>query len=72
MCQAVDEMRKDWKAEGKAEFMLQLLCSRGEVSEYMDDKIIGVKNLDTLDMWFRKAIRVETVQQFEEEIMKDG
>ena len=62
MCQAVDEMRSDWKAEGKAEFILQLLCDKGEVSGDLTEKVMEEKNFDTLNTWFQIAVRVENVQ----------
>lgn len=67
MCQAVDEMRSDWKAEGKAEFILQLLYDKGEVSGDLTEKIMEEKNFDTLNTWFQIAVRVKTVQQFARE-----
>ena len=54
------------KANGKAEDILQLLKDLGDVSAELSEKIMGEKDLDTLNRWLKTAAKAESLQQFEE------
>ena len=52
------------KIEGKAEFILSLLSDLGDIPESLKEKILREKNLETLDKWFKIAIKAETIEDF--------
>lgn len=56
------------KAEGKAEFILSLLSDLGDIPESLKEKILREKNLETLDKWFKIAIKAETIEDFSSQI----
>ena len=56
------------KIEGKAEFILSLLSDLGDIPESLKEKILREKNLETLDKWFKIAIKAETIEDFSSQI----
>ncbi len=54
------------KAEGKAEFILELLEEAGSVSEELREKIMEQTDLAVLRQWHKLAAKSESVEQFEE------
>lgn len=56
------------KIEGKAEFILSLLSDLGDIPESLKEKILKEKNLETLDKWFKIAIKAETIEDFSSQI----
>ncbi|MCM1101641.1 MAG: hypothetical protein NC079_07910 [Clostridium sp.] len=72
MCQAVREMRQDWKAEGrtegKIEAILDFLGELGEIPRELAERIKSQTDLETLSLWCKAAARAQSLQQFEERI----
>ena len=60
----VQETRRISKAEGKAEFILELLEDIGTVPEDVKARILKERDLDTLGQWRRAAARAKSVEQF--------
>lgn len=60
----VQETRRISKAEGKAEFILELLEDIGTVPEDVKARILKERDLDTLGQWRRAAARAESAEQF--------
>ena len=65
----VQETRRISKAEGKAEFILELLEDIGTVPEDVRTRILKEKNTDILSQWHRAAARAESVEQFAAECL---
>lgn len=65
----VQETRRISKAEGKAEFILELLEDIGTVPEDVKARILKERDLDTLGQWHRAAARAESVEQFAAECL---
>lgn len=55
------------KAEGKAEYTLQLLETLGEVPQELREKITSERNIEILDRWHLSAARADSIQQFREQ-----
>lgn len=68
MCNALDELIADGKAEGKAvgkaEFIIDLLEEYGIVPENLKTTILMQTDLSVLKDWFRLAIHVKSVDEF--------
>lgn len=62
----IDEERADAKAEGKAEMVLELLESLGNIPEELYRKIKAERDIEVLNGYFKLALRVESVEQFME------
>ncbi len=60
----VQETRRISKAEGKAEFILELLEDIGTVPEDVRTRILKEKNTNILSQWHRAAARAESAEQF--------
>ncbi|MFC8389465.1 MULTISPECIES: hypothetical protein [unclassified Streptomyces] len=55
--QTAQQLRAEGRAEGEAKAVLVLLGHRGvEVSEENRERIAGCRDLDTLHVWFIRAI----------------
>ncbi|MCM1056107.1 MAG: hypothetical protein NC517_00645, partial [Firmicutes bacterium] len=61
-----DYVREEGKVEGKAEAVLELLSSKGPISEELEQKIRRQQDMDILRSWLLAAAAVETVREFEE------
>lgn len=59
-----DYVRRQGRAEGKAEYVLQLLAVKGPVSRELEQIIYGQKNMDILNNWHLLASRAESVEAF--------
>lgn len=70
LCTALEEMIRAGemrgKTEGKAEDILELLEELGFVSEELQKRIMGEKNLEVLKKWHIQAARVGSVKRFQE------
>ena len=64
MCTALEEMIQEGKAEGKAEDILDILGGLGFVPYDLERRIMEEKNIDTLRIWLKRAIKVKTVEEF--------
>lgn len=62
--------RKEGKAEEKkasrVEFILRVLEMKGDVDEKTRKRIEEEPDVDLLDIWFTKALKANTVQEFEQ------
>ena len=56
--------KEEGRAEGKAEFILELLEDIGTVPEDVKARILKERDLDTLGQWRRAAARAKSVEQF--------
>lgn len=59
------------KAEGKAEDILELLEEYGIVSEELKEVIYAQTDLEVLKKWFKIAIKVTSIEEFEEKISEE-
>ena len=66
MCTMLNKMISDGEARGRAEDILVLLGELGVVPEKLCERIMGEKNLEVLQVWFRQALHSETIGQFQE------
>ena len=60
----VQATRKESKAEGKAEDVVDLLSELGPVPEKILQRIMEETNLETLKRWLKTAARADSLQQF--------
>ena len=69
-----EEMLKDefkaGKAEGKIEGIIDHLSDIGIVSQALEDKLTMVSDRETLRILVKKAARVSSIEEFEEELDK--
>ena len=73
-----EEMLKDeFKAgeirgeiKGKREDIIDLLYDAGVISQVLEDKLAKVSNVETLRILHKKAARVSSIEEFEEELDK--
>lgn len=56
------------KTEGKAESILLLLSDFGIVSKELQEKVMGETDVQKLMKWIKLAARVESIEQFQEEM----
>ncbi|MBQ8813301.1 MAG: hypothetical protein IJZ85_02215 [Lachnospiraceae bacterium] len=56
------------KAEGKAEMIVYILRERGEVSQELVREIMSERDLNKLEIWFKLALKVDTVDRFVQEM----
>lgn len=72
MCQAIEEMIEDGRTEGRLEGCVQMLRvvlgKIGTISEELEKKIVGEKDLNVLTIWCRKALEARDMQEFEDSI----
>lgn len=62
---AEDEyVRDEGIAIGKAEYVLQLLNTLGDVPQDLRDKITSERNIEILDRWHLSAARADSISQF--------
>lgn len=68
MCEALQEMIMDGKAEGraegKAESVLELLRELGDVPEELQARIMAQQDFDILNKWLKLAARADSVEDF--------
>ncbi len=60
--------KTEGKAEGKAESILLLLSDLGIVSKELQEKVMGETDAQKLTKWIKLAARVESIEQFQEEM----
>ena len=58
------EGKSEGRAEGKAESVLLLLKLKGNVPEYLKERILAETNGALLEAWLRAAAEAETVEAF--------
>lgn len=56
--------KAEGRAEGKAEFVLELLEDIGTVPEDVKTRILKERDLVTLGQWRKSAARAKSVEQF--------
>ena len=57
-------VRKEGKAEGKAEDIIELLTDLGPISEELEQRIKKEMNLDLLTKWHKLAAKAESIEEF--------
>ncbi len=63
--------KAEGKAEGQAEYILDLLEDLGTVPEDLKNRIMQERNTDTLRKWHKVAARAATLEEFEEKIKQN-
>ena len=56
--------RAEGKAEGKAEYIIDLLEELGSISDELREKIMTEKNLEILDKWHKLAAKAKSMEEF--------
>lgn len=59
--------RENGKAEGKAEFVIELLENLGEIPDSLRERILSESDLSLLKKWFSEAVKAKTVGEFMEQ-----
>lgn len=59
--------RENGKAEGKAEFVIDLLENLGEIPDSLRERILSESDLSLLKKWFSEAVKAKTVGEFMEQ-----
>ena len=62
----VQETRRISRAEGKAEFLIEILEDIGPVPEEVKTRILSERDPEQLKKWRRAAVKAESVEQFVE------
>ena len=60
----LNDERREGRAEGKAEAVIEFLNDITSVSEDLKEIIMNEKNLDTLNRWLKLAAKATSVEQF--------
>ena len=69
MCKALEDMRNDALAEGKAQSVLELLTYLpGMISESLRTSILGERDSDTLSNYLRLAATSSSVEEFSSQL----
>ena len=58
------------KIEGKIEYIIDYLSDVGSVSQTLEDKLFMISDKETLRILHKKAARVSSIEEFEEELDK--
>ena len=58
------EMLRDERAEGKAEYIIDLLEELGSISDELREKIMTEKNLEIRDKWHKLAAKAKSMEEF--------
>lgn len=56
------------KAEGKAEFLVEMLEEKGNISDELRKKILSEKDIEILKQWMKLAMSVSALFEFEEKM----
>lgn len=68
MCKAIEDLKNEGRAEGRAECIIDLLEGYGTVSAGLRKRIMGQSDLNVLKSWFKTALSVENVEAFSSQI----
>lgn len=60
--------RKEGKAEGKVDAIIELLEDLGSIPEALKTQLEGEMDLNTLSTWLKMAAKAESIDQFAKEI----
>lgn len=60
--------RKEGKAEGKVDAIIELLEDLGSIPEALKTQLEGEMDLNTLSTWLKMAAKAESIDQFVKEI----
>ena len=60
--------RKEGKAEGKVDAIIELLEDLGSIPEALKTQLEGEMDLNTLSAWLKMAAKAESIDQFAKEI----
>ncbi len=61
-------LKAEGKAEGQAEYIIELLEDVGEVPEALKNLIMRQTNLETLSKWHKLAARTQSIEDFEKAV----
>ncbi|MDE5699674.1 MAG: hypothetical protein K2I96_20070 [Lachnospiraceae bacterium] len=61
-------LKAEGKAEGQAEYIIELLEDVGEVPEALKNLIMRQTNLETLSKWHKLAAGTQSIEHFEKAI----
>lgn len=64
MFKALEDLKDEGRAQGKAEFIITLLKEYGVLPKKLKSKILKQENLQVLDEWFMLAIHTKSVDEF--------
>ena len=64
MCKAIEDLKNDAKAEGKAEDIIELLKEHGTMPDKVKSKILKQTDLQVLNEWFKLAIHTKGIDDF--------
>ena len=68
MFRPLDDMISNAIAEGKAESIVDLLEKYGTVQDKLKEEIFKQKDLQILKEWLKLAVKVESVEEFAQQI----
>lgn len=68
MFRPLDDMISNAIAEGKSESIVDLLEEYGTVQDKLKEEIIKQKDLQILKEWLKLAVKVESVEEFAQQI----
>ena len=68
MFRPLDDMISNAIAEGKAESIVDLLEEYGTVQDKLKEEIFNQKDLQILKEWLKLAVKVESVEEFAQQI----
>jgi len=63
-----EDIRRESKAEGKQEDVLELLEELGKVSDVLQDRIMSEGRLDVLKLMLKAASKASSIEEFEKQI----
>ena len=64
MCKAIEDLKNEGRAEGRAESIIDLLEDCGTVSDDLKRRIMEEDNFKVLKSWLKLAVRVKNVEEF--------
>ncbi|MDE7445414.1 MAG: hypothetical protein K2N15_06925 [Lachnospiraceae bacterium] len=64
MCKAIEDLKNEGRAEGRAESIIDLLEDCGTVSDDLKRRIMEENNFKVLKSWLKLAVRVKNVEEF--------
>ena len=75
MCKAIDDMvktgRREERRENSIKYLMMVLRKMGNVSNDLQNMIYQQKDVRVLEKWFKKAISVQSLEEFVDYVQKD-
>ena len=60
----MEDERAQGEAKGKAEYILAIIKTHGDIPDDIRERILNEKDLKLLDQWFSLALSVKNVDEF--------